>query len=50
MFKAAGRFGNPGIVITSPVKATMKPAPVLGYQFANGNVKTRRRPEETWII
>ena len=30
MFKAAGRFGSPGMVITSPVRATTKPAPVLG--------------------
>ena len=27
MFSAAGVFGRPGIVITSPVRATIKPAP-----------------------
>ena len=30
IFKAAGRFGKPGMVITSPVKATIKPAPNFG--------------------
>ena len=27
IFSAAGRFGRPGIVMMSPVSATMKPAP-----------------------
>src|SRR5699024_7280062 len=29
IFKAAGCFGHPGIVIISPVNATIKPAPVF---------------------
>ena len=30
MFKAAGFFGKPGIVMTSPVRATRNPAPIEG--------------------
>jgi hypothetical protein len=31
IFSAAGSFGSPGIVIMSPVKATINPAPIDGF-------------------
>ena len=32
MLLAAGTFGSPGIVIISPLKATINPAPIDGFK------------------
>ena len=41
---AAGTFGNPGMVMISPVRATRKPAPADTFRFRTVTVKPRGAP------
>ena len=44
MFSAAGTFGRPGIVMMSPVSATMKPAPAETFRLRTVTVKPSGAP------
>lgn len=55
--RAAGVFGRPGIVITSPVSGTRNPAPALSRTSRTLRVKSRGRPtsagsslKESWVF
>ena len=44
IFSAAGVFGRPGMVMMSPVRATMKPAPALTRKLRTVTVKPSGAP------
>ena len=44
IFSAAGTLGRPGMVMMSPVRATMKPAPALTFRFRTVTVKFSGAP------
>jgi len=44
MRSAAGTFGNPGMVMMSPVSATMNPAPALTFSWRTLSVKPLGAP------
>ena len=45
IFSADGIFGSPGIVITSPVNATIKPAPEQTFRFFTVTAKFSAAPK-----
>ena len=49
MFSAAGTFGRPGIVIISPVSATIKPAPAETLTFLTFTVKFSGAPNNAGL-
>ena len=44
IFSAAGTFGRPGMVMISPVSATMKPAPAETFRLRTVTVKPSGAP------
>ena len=57
IFSAAGTLGRPGMVMMSPVRATINPAPALTFRFRTVTVKPRGAPssagsseKEYWVL
>ena len=57
IFSAAGTLGRPGMVMMSPVRATMNPAPALTFRFRTVTVKPSGAPSrvgssdrEYWVF
>ena len=48
MRSAAGTFGSPGIVMISPVSATMNPAPAEIFRFRTVTSKPVGAPSFVW--
>ena len=48
IFSAAGTLGRPGIVMMSPVSATMKPAPAETLRLRTVMRKSRGAPSLVW--
>ena len=57
IFSAAGTLGRPGMVMMSPVRATMKPAPADTFRLRTLMVKPRGAPsraasweKDYWVL
>ena len=48
MRSAAGDFGRPGMVMMSPVSATMKPAPAEIFRLRTVTSKSSGAPRRFW--